>query len=143
MAYKLITGSREHITGKLRLINKVHSMGYLHDDNWWVLQEEPKKQAVVKENVMEIERPLWLENIYDQYPRKMGKKAGFEAIIKRIKDGENPTNLLKAIGNFIIHVNGKEKKFIPYFSTFINQYLDDFMPGVYKAEDKFGFLNEK
>lgn len=67
-----------------------------------------------------------IEEIYDLYPRKMGKTLGIK---KAKKMSQTELQKLKqAVLNYCEYVkeNKIEEKFIKHFSTFVNQY-EDFM----------------
>ena len=62
-----------------------------------------------------------LEAIYKAYPRKTGKKQGLEKLRKVIKTASQYEVVLAAAKRWGETWKGKNKKFCPYFSTFVNR----------------------
>lgn len=72
---------------------------------------------------------LNFEAVYERYPRKIGKQAGFKKLEKIIKTESDLENFKKAVENFR-EAMAKEKREvdkIPYFSTFVNSQWQDFL----------------
>lgn len=88
---------------------------------------EVTKKERKKEGKERNPQPLrgW-EEIYLAYPRKVGKQDAQKAIIKALKLKKH-NDLLEATQAFSTAVNGADKKFIPYPSTWFNRgsYDDD------------------
>jgi hypothetical protein len=82
-----------------------------------------------------------LELIYEKYPRKLGKKAGMATLAREIKSFEDAQKILRAVERFRDMVKDRELKYIPYFSTFINKYIDDFLGDEPMTKDRYDFLN--
>lgn len=71
------------------------------------------------------------DELYAQYPRKLGKHAAFKKLNSIIKTQKDFDQFKKAVNRFAEKVAKEktEKQFIPHFSTFVNSkwqdYLDD------------------
>lgn len=67
-----------------------------------------------------------LEQAYLNYPRKLGKGQGMKIALRQIKTKEDLDQLTLAIENFkrFIATESREKRYIPYFSTFMNNWRD-------------------
>ena len=95
--------------------------GGCHPSDSEVTKKERKKEG------KERKKPLrgW-EEIYDAYPRKVGKSEAEKAIKKALAKKDHP-ELLEATQAFAQAVNGADKKFVPYPSTWFNRgsYDDD------------------
>lgn len=63
---------------------------------------------------------LFFEEVWDRYPRKVGKGAAKKAWVKACNK-INDLALRDAVFEYIEAVNGKTKKFIPHLSTWLNQ----------------------
>ena len=141
MSFRLITGDRNLIQKEISRVNKVHSIGYIHDNVFWALIPDTKP-ASKPLPVGQIDTKS-LESVYLLYPRKIGKKAGLEALKKKIGDTMTLDQAKSAVINFTSHVSGRPQNYIPYFSTFVNNHIEDFVTGIYKPTDNFEFLNDK
>lgn len=75
-----------------------------------------------------------IEAAYQNYPRKIGRKAGITKAIQLCQEGLSVKDLEKAIENFANFVKGRDTNKIPYFSTFMNSQIDDFLPENYSPE---------
>lgn len=66
------------------------------------------------------------EKIYEKYPRKIGKSPGMKKAKKEVFTQEGYDELLSAVEKFAAHHQEQktEAEFIPYFSTFMNQWRD-------------------
>lgn len=87
-----------------------------------------------------------VEHIYQKYPRKIGKRQGVLKLKSMIVNGYDANDLEQAVLNFAKSVEHRETKFIPYFSTFMNSYILDFLPENFEQtiEDKrYDFLNDE
>jgi hypothetical protein len=76
------------------------------------------------------------EGIYAAYPRKKGKSVGLKKLRAEIKAGAKPDDIAKALANFLANLR-KEKTegdFIPYFSTWMNEWRDWLDPEHGKSE---------
>lgn len=67
-----------------------------------------------------------LEEIYKDYPKKLGKSPGIRRGLQTIKTALDLDLLAQAIMNYKKHLkeNKTESKYIMYFSTFMNQWRD-------------------
>ncbi len=90
-----------------------------HPSDVKVTKKERKKEG--KERKERIQQPLrgW-EEIYQAYPRKIGKKDAQKAILKALK-AKRHSELLEATKAFSEAVKGADKKFIPHPSTWFNR----------------------
>lgn len=72
---------------------------------------------------------LLLEEIYSLYPRKKGKSAGLKKLKTLIKTPEDADQIKAAIGRFsrVMEAEKRPADKIPYFSTFINEQLNDYL----------------
>ena len=84
-----------------------------------------------------------LEALYGLYPKKVGKKAGLKKLAQIIKSDEDYNRVQAAILNFSRYVENRDKQYIPHFSSFLNKYLDDFLPENYEEDNdkRYGFLD--
>lgn len=64
-----------------------------------------------------------IEEIYNSYPKKQGKKIGIQKLNKIIKTQDEYDVILKAAKNYTQHckVNKTDAQFIKQFSTWVNQ----------------------
>lgn len=62
--------------------------------------------------------PDWFEELWNHYPRKLGKKAGYEACKTRVKQGANERDLVYASVNYAQSVDGREMAHIKHASSF-------------------------
>lgn len=71
-------------------------------------------------------RELNFDQIYQEYPRKRGKLRGLRICRAQIKTPEDYENLKTALARFLDNCKstGVEKKFIPYFSTFMSTWRE-------------------
>jgi hypothetical protein len=67
-----------------------------------------------------------LAAIYEKYPRKMGKSAGWKTAIAQCKTMGDLDQLELAISHYCAYVKreGTERQYILYFSTFMHQWRD-------------------
>ena len=73
-----------------------------------------------------IEKEKRLEEIYKQYPRKLGKSQGMRKAQKEIQTVFELDDLQMAIANYKAHLERENvsAKYVLYFSTFMNQWRD-------------------
>jgi len=64
------------------------------------------------------------EEIYEQYPRKEGKKPGHRIYHRDIKTPEDRDLLLKAIKNYTTKKAGTESQYLKHFGTFMGEWRD-------------------
>ena len=62
--------------------------------------------------------------VYDAYPRREGKQAGYKIYQREIITQELRTDLLTAIQNYRKRKSGTETRFLLMFGTFMNQWKD-------------------
>lgn len=80
------------------------------------------------------------DEIYKEYPRKLGKHQGIKKLAKEVKTDLDFQALTAAVHNFAKYhrAKGTEEKFIPYFSTFASNWRDWVALEVAKTEiEKF------
>ncbi len=65
-----------------------------------------------------------LEAAYALYPRKIGRTPGFKRLKKEIKTKADYDDLMAALTRFGEFVKGRDPQYIPYFSTWANQWRD-------------------
>ncbi len=65
------------------------------------------------------------DEVYQLYPRKIGKQAGMKKLAKLWSIESNRPRLLAAVKHFSIGMRTREKDKIPYFSTWINEQWQD------------------
>lgn len=66
------------------------------------------------------------EAVYQNYPRKIGKKLGIERCKKKIKSQAKYDKLVQAVENYAAdcQIRNIEQKYIKHFSTFMNSWED-------------------
>ena len=73
---------------------------------------------------------ITLEDIYKHYPRKHGKKMGQMRLQKLLKSKtvtfEEALNAVKFF-KAECEEDNREKKFIPHWSTFVNNHIEDYV----------------
>lgn len=79
--------------------------------------------------------------VYQNYPKKIGKKKGLEKLKRIIKTEQDYKNLEKALKNYTTHLDNEnaELKYVKQFSTFVNCYDDwiDYEVEVQESPDEF------
>lgn len=91
----------------------------------------------------------FLEEAYQLYPRKIGKSPGMRIAMRSIKNKNDLENLKLAILKYRAHIEREktEAKFVMYFSTFMNQWMDWLEDGHGVTEvskvDKWAKLKER
>lgn len=141
---------------KAKIVNWEHmnlTLSFLQDQGCEILALGPIKehQAFIhytepvitkKQNSSPVDKNA-IEKAYQKYPRKIGKKGGIEKAVQLVRGGLAIDQLEKAIENFAEFTKGRETKHIPYFSTFMTNQLDDFLPDNYspeKAKSRYDLL---
>lgn len=73
-----------------------------------------------------------LKGIYEKYPRKMGKSAGWKTAIAQCKNMDDLDQLETAISNYCSYITRErtERQYILYFSTFMHQWRDWLDPDI-------------
>lgn len=69
------------------------------------------------------------QEVYESYPRREGKSAGFKVYERDIKNAAERDSLLLAIQNYRKSKLGTEARYLLMFSTFMNQWRDWLDPG--------------
>jgi hypothetical protein len=89
-------------------------------------EKEKGNTQQTKNNDQQTRNKFKFDTIYQEYPRKSGKKKAYEKLSKTIKTQDQFDNLLKAVKNYSrqIRENETEEKFIKHFSTFVNCWED-------------------
>lgn len=92
-------------------------------------KENKKKNKKENKNIVQLsdksdELDFDFEYIYNAYPKKQGKKKGFEIMRREIKTPEDRDNLILAIDNYSLEVKQKDPEFIKMFSTFMGSWTD-------------------
>ena len=82
-----------------------------------VIKED--NQPSVESELFENPEQVKPEDIYQAYPKKVGKGSAIKAIKKAIKT-INPNELLEIVKVYSTKVDGQDKKFIPHPSTWFN-----------------------
>ena len=72
----------------------------------------------------------WFEQFWKFYPRRIARKAAWNALYKVMRNREVEFDkLIQAVQNFAAHVRGKDVQYIPHPATWINQgRWDDELP---------------
>lgn len=86
-----------------------------------------------------------IEDVYQLYPRKVGKKKALKKIRKALEDDISSEELKEKVRLYAESVKDKNRQFIPYPATWFNQgrYLDDPKEWVeYKNEQELSALDE-
>jgi len=88
-----------------------------------------RKEKKIKENKRKEKNTdivFDIDALYNNYPRKMGKKKGMERLKKIITTQQKYDDFLKAVKNYNIHCTDEEteQKYIKLFSTFTGEYED-------------------
>lgn len=83
-----------------------------------------KDKRYKKTNKKEFLFAKEIEDLYREYPRKVGKTKGLEKLNKEITNQDDLANLKKAIKNYGWHVAGAESRFVKHFSTWVSEWRD-------------------
>jgi hypothetical protein len=87
-------------------------------------QQVTTSKNVKKEKKEKNKGVFDFEAVYKNYPRKEGKKKGFEKLTTIIKTQGDYDNLLLSVENYSEQERESERKHIKHFSTFVNCYED-------------------
>lgn len=85
------------------------------------------KNNTLAQNAARLDRPcLDFDQIYREYPRKIGKKKGIEKCKAEIKTETDFQNLLSAVRRYAQHCNDSkaEERYVKHFSTFMASWQD-------------------
>lgn len=86
---------------------------------------------------MPIEYPENFNELWQIYPRKVGKLAAFKQYTKSIKLGVTHEELVAGVRKFADHARGTEERFIPHFRTYLYQgRWEDELQGTSNASGK-------
>lgn len=103
------------------------SSGGLTKDHKYKNKNKNRNRIKLKKDNTNLERSEFdFEKIYAEYPRKEGKKKGFEKLRKIITDPAIFSNVMQSVINYaaICKRDGTERKYIKHFSTFIGEWED-------------------
>lgn len=66
------------------------------------------------------------ESLYQQYPRKLGKKTGMRRLQRAVKSRQQFEEFKTALTNYLayLEINAAEKRFVKHWSTFVSQFED-------------------
>jgi hypothetical protein len=105
----------------------VHDPGSREEKN----REEKNREEETTNFVLDFER------VYQEYPRKEGKKGGLKVCDREIKTPEDYALLISAIKRYREHHRkiGTEKQFLKHFATFMGEWRDWLDPNHGHAED--------
>jgi hypothetical protein len=73
------------------------------------------------------------DELWELYPKKLGKDKAKEKAVDQIKNEDDYNNCVKAIGNYSASVKGRELQYVQYGSTFFNKNWKDWVN--YKEEN--------
>jgi hypothetical protein len=87
-----------------------------------LIELEKEKEAKKKKKKRDLELKIkgWVEDIFQEYPRRVGKAAAVRAINKALKK-ENYTFLMEKTKAFALDRRGKDPEFTPHPSTWFNR----------------------
>jgi hypothetical protein len=124
-------GDMKYIQGKY--IQKKNSIILKNDDERVILkQKEAKKEKYASE----------CDQLWELYPRRLGKKPAYDAIKARLNSGVAFEDLLKATKNYAASVANTEMRFIKHPQTFFGpglhyqDFLDKNNPAVVSVESR-------
>jgi len=86
--------------------------------------ERTNKRASVPNSKSETGYGAGFQEVYESYPRREGKSAGWKIYDREIKTSEEREALLTAIKNYRKNKVGTEARYLLMFSTFMNQWRD-------------------
>lgn len=73
------------------------------------------------------------DQLWDRYPKKLGRKAALKAYRARIRAGDNPDDISTAVDNYVasVEANGTAPKYVMYPATFFgpNERWNDYLAG--------------
>lgn len=101
---------------------------------------EPVIDKPLKEQDNNIRSTYLFEEAWESYPRKIGKGAARQAWIKACRK-KHDLDLQKLILDYSKSVEGKDKKFIPHLSTWLNQERWDDVIEVESSNTSSDYLN--
>lgn len=81
--------------------------------------------------------------IYELYPRKQGKRVGLAKLAKTLEKGEDFDRLMNATRAFADFHKNSDKQYIPYFSTFVQQQLWDWVDKEQETDLEYDFLENE
>lgn len=111
--------------------------------------EKKRNKNIIKNSAQNNLSVLDFEEVYKNYPRKIGKSSGIKKAKIEIKNLEDLEKLKKSVENYkkFLSTNKTEAKFIKHFSTFMTSWRDWLDPDVgktekLKSETDYSFLQE-
>lgn len=109
----------------------------LKENKNYIAQNSVSSVPVLENNLPKIDFKKRLEEIYQRYPKKLGKSKGMAKLQRTIKTESDLMALESAITRFIsFHdKNLTEKQFVPYWSTWANSWKDWLDPEIGTAKD--------
>ena len=93
-------------------------------------KKRKEKESKTKEQTLKIVKTTHnkfnFDTIYQEYPKKVGKKIGMERCKKYITTQDQYSNLQSAVKNYTKHcsLEGLDSKYIKHFSSFMNSWED-------------------
>jgi hypothetical protein len=89
-----------------------------------------RNKEIKKSNSLPSVAEFDFDLVYENYPRKMGKKKGIEKLRRSVKTQEEHTLLLTAVENYKNYVQAQriEPQFMKHFDTFTNCWQDFINP---------------
>lgn len=101
------------------------------------IEKNTRKRPIIRTRIREgLMGDNDFTEFYKKYPRKEGKQAGYLKFMKLNK------KLLPLMEKSLKHLEGKEKKYIPYFSTWVSQKRWEDEPEFSKSEMSSDQLKE-
>lgn len=119
------------LSKKITLAKKIISV--VQKDNKSLSKMIPTKETITKETTTKEKSNAHFEELWEKYPRKLGKKLAEEHFKTSVKTEEDLKNITKALDNFLKSSTVKEAikkgdmKYIPYGSTWFNNYSQDWI----------------
>jgi hypothetical protein len=84
-----------------------------------------------------------IEEVYQAYPLKKGKKMGQAKLQRMIRDGLiTKEKALTAVEAFVAEceAEGTETKYMPHWSTFVNQRIEDYADAAQKRQSEYDYV---
>lgn len=83
-----------------------------------------------------------IEPVYKRYPRREGKRTGFERLKARIKSEDKWNDFIKSVDNYakLCQTEGRTKKYTLMFETFCNVRWEDYID---VGDSSFGFSDDE
>lgn len=141
--------SKDSWTAKIRAQEKIENLGFVIENNKILIPDElidttlnpqwgdstPTRlirvigKGIGNNNKIKEEnffKKSDAEELYQAYPKKVGKESGCKKLIKMIKNEKDLADFKKAMANYLELIQKEETdpKFIKQWSTFVNNYRD-------------------